>query len=148
MRELITAITEVYPELPLPESGEHSGGKPFKVPVLAWFGNEDVLLMLIAGESGFILAEPELCWNHPNIPTWGAVPRFPIPEAWLQSSMTPEQRETLITQARSIGENRLRKYGRCVLCKELLMPEHLNDYEDDGRLFCADCGNRHLGVIH
>lgn len=114
LRELIAAITEVYPELPILQGEEVPGDRAFRMPPVAWFGNDDILLMLIFDKGGLVLAEPELCWDHPNIPTWDALPKFPIPEAWLQS-MTAEQRETLKTQAHDIGESRLAKYGHCVL---------------------------------
>ena len=151
MRELaediIAALAEVYPETPLPKPNDHCSFVPVCDP-LASFGEEGETLVFLAFKGlDLVLAEPKLEWWKPNIPEWDPQARFAIPEGW-QDEMTVEQRTTLQEKAREIAAGRLAKYGDCVLCRERMAPEHLQDYREDGKLYCSECGNRHLGVIH
>lgn len=147
MKNLIAALSEVYPEIPLPQERLHSSHPVFRTPPIAWFGQEDPVLFLALDGDGLVLAEPKLCWDHPNIPSWHSSARFTIPNGWSEA-ITPDQRETLKRKAQEIGEARLAKYAQCSACGERCMPEHLADYNHDGKLFCESCANQILGVIH
>ena len=145
--DIIAALAEVYPEFPLPKRIGQSSFVPTSEPVASFGKGDDILVFLASKGLELVLAEPKLEWWHPNIPEWDPQPRFTIPDGW-QSEMTAEQRATLLEKAREIAASRLAKYGDCVMCKERMAPEHLQDYQEDGKLYCSDCGNRYLGFVH
>ena len=145
--DIICALAEVYPETPLPKANAHSSFIPACDPIASFGENGETLVFLAFKGVELVPAEPKLEWWHPNIPEWDPQPRFVIPEGW-QNEMTAAQRATLQEKSREIAADRLAKFGECVLCGERMAPEHLQDYEENGKLYCADCGNRHLGVVH
>lgn len=151
VEDIIAALAEVFPEIPLPVRSPHYNCSfvPTCEPI-ARFGEDDETLVFLAEIEEtftFVLAEPKLDWWHPNIPEWDPQPRFTIPEEWI-GEMTAEQRTVLQEEARRIAASRLAKYAECVMCKERMAPEHLQDYREDGKLYCSGCGHRHLGIIH